>query len=69
MQKFVNILALGLIVGIAFEYASYWIWGPTKYSILFPKLDYISYTLYRNSEAFPDMRIHIATFNADEDKS
>ena len=69
MQKLINIIALGLIVGIAFEYISYLVWGPNKYHIFFPNIDDISYTLYRNSEAFPDMRIHIATFNSDENKS
>ena len=28
----------------------------------------VVYTLYRNSPAFPDMRIHVATFDAAEDK-
>ena len=28
----------------------------------------IVYTLYRASPAFPDMRIHVATFDAAEDK-
>ena len=35
----------------------------------FTKTEDSSYNLYRNSEKFPDMRIHIATFNANEDKS
>ena len=28
----------------------------------------VVYTLYRNLPAFPDMRIHVATFDAAEDK-
>ncbi len=76
MKSVINWTVLILVFGF-FWFVSYFlidfafnIFGfQNKGFNFFTKTEDSSYTLYMNSEAFPDMRIHIANFNADEDKS
>ena len=43
-------------------------WVPCIWGAPLKSAKGVVYTLYRNSPAFPDMQIHIATFDAAEDK-